>query len=59
MAGKLKPLDVQRLGDPGQYADGDGLYLIVAGPTSKNWTYRYWFNGKERSYGLGSSKTFR
>src|SRR6516164_11350866 len=56
MAGKLKPLDVQRLGKPGKYADGDGLYLIVAGLTSKNWTYRYWFNGKERSYGLGSFK---
>jgi integrase len=56
MAGKLKPLDVQREGRPGKYADGDGLYLIVAGPTSKNWSYRYWFDGKERWYGLGSLK---
>src|SRR5260221_3758741 len=54
MAGKLKPLDVMREVTPGKYADGDGLYLIVAGPTSRNWSYRYWFKGKERWHGLGS-----
>ena len=54
MAGKLKPLDVTRETKPGKYADGDGLYLIVAGATSKNWSYRYWFKGKERWHGLGS-----
>jgi integrase len=56
MGGRLKPLDVQREEKPGKYADGDGLYLIVAGPTSKNWSYRYWFSGRERWYGLGSLK---
>ena len=40
MAGKLKPLDVERESKPGKYADG-GLYLIVSGATSKNWFYRY------------------
>jgi integrase len=54
MAGRLKPLDVTRETKPGKYADGDGLYLIVAGATSKNWSYRYWFKGKERWHGLGS-----
>jgi integrase len=54
MAGKLKPLDVSRLITPGKHADGDGLYLVVAGPTSRNWSYRYWFKGKERWHGLGS-----
>jgi integrase len=54
MAGKLKPLDVAREVTPGKYADGDGLYLIVAGPTSRNWSYRYWSKGKERWHGLGS-----
>jgi integrase len=54
MAGKLKPLDVARETMPGKYADGDGLYLIVAGPTSRNWSYRYWISGKERWHGLGS-----
>jgi integrase len=56
MAGKLKPLEVEREEKPGKYADGDGLYLIVVGPTSKNWSYRYWFKGKERWHGLGSFK---
>jgi integrase len=56
MAGKLKPLDIQREEKPGKYADGDGLYLIVTGPTSKNWSYRYWFKGKERWLGHGSFK---
>jgi integrase len=54
MAGKLKPLDVERETRPGKYADGDGLYLIVAGATSKNWSYRYWKDGRQRWLGLGS-----
>ena len=36
VAGKLKPLDVERETRPGKYPDGDGLYLIVASATSKN-----------------------
>ena len=56
MAGKLRPLEVAREEKAGKYADGDGLYLIVAGPTAKNWSYRYWFKGKERWLGLGSFK---
>jgi integrase len=54
MVGRLKPLDVARLVTPGKYPDGDGLYLIVAGPKSRNWSYRYWIKGKERWHGLGS-----
>ena len=54
MAGKLKPLDVERETRPGKYADGGGLYLIVKGATSKNWIYRYCKGGKERWLGLGS-----
>jgi hypothetical protein len=56
MPGRLKPLDVERETKPGKYADGGGLYLIVAGPTSENWSYRYWKNGRERWHGLGSFK---
>ncbi len=48
MAGKLKPLEVARQVTPGKYPDGDGIYLIVAGPTLRNWSYRYWIKGKER-----------
>src|SRR5580692_5555130 len=54
MAGKLHPLEVARQITPGKYSDGDGLYLVVAGPTSRNWSYRYWIGGKERWHGPGS-----
>ena len=56
MAGKLKPLGVERETKPGKYADGEGLYLIVTGADAKNWSFRYWFEGKERWHGLGSFK---
>lgn len=53
MVGKLKPLNVERETRPGKYPDGDGLYLVVASATSKNWSYRYWKDGKQRWLGLG------
>jgi hypothetical protein len=56
MAGKLKPLDVERETRPGKYPDGDGLYLVVASATSKNWSYRYWKDGRQRWLGLSSFK---
>jgi hypothetical protein len=56
MAGKLKPLDIERETRSGKYPDGDGLYLVVASVTSKNWSYRYWKDGKQRWLGLGSLK---
>jgi hypothetical protein len=54
MVGRLKPLDIARQITSGKYADGGALYFIVAGPTSRNWSYRYWKDGKERWHGLGS-----
>ena len=56
MAGKLRPLDVERETRPGKYFDGDGLYLVVKGATSRNWIYRFRKDGKERWLGLGSLK---
>ena len=56
MTSKLKPLDIERETRPGKYPDGDGLYLVVASATSKNWNYRYWKDGKQRWLGLGSLK---
>lgn len=52
MAGKLRPLDVERETRPGKYFDGDGLYLVVKGATSRNWIYRFRKDGKERWLGL-------
>src|ERR1700761_6998538 len=56
MASKLKPLDVERETRSGKYPDGDGLYLVVASATSKNWNDRYWKAGKQPWLGLGSVK---
>jgi len=54
MVGELQPLDVTRETTPRKYSDGGGLYLIVAGATSRSWSYRYWFDCKGRWHGLGS-----
>jgi hypothetical protein len=47
--------------DQGAVPRGDLLpdpvfYLVVASATSKNWSYRYWKDGKQRWLGLGSVK---
>ena len=47
---------VERETRPGKYFDGDGLYLVVKGATSRNWIYRYRKDGKERCPALGSLK---
>ena len=50
---------VQRLlKKPGKYRDTEvrGLLLVVASPTSANWTLRYQKFGAEHSMGLGSAR---
>ncbi|GIQ71976.1 Arm DNA-binding domain-containing protein [Bradyrhizobium sp. RD5-C2] len=56
MAGKLKPLDVERETKRGKYGDGGGPYLIVNGPAAKSSSDHDWKDGKERWHGLGSFK---
>ena len=51
---EAKTADIERDTKAGKYADGSGLYLIVASATAKNWAFRYWIEGKERWHGLGS-----
>ena len=45
MGGRLTALRVERLGDPGLYPDGDGLYLqITSGADEtpcKSWVLRF------------------
>lgn len=38
---------------PGRYADGNGLYLIVAETGARFWTWRGMVNGKRRNVALG------
>ena len=62
---RLTALRVNKISEPGRYADGGGLYLRVAeypvrgGGTarSKNWLFRYERAGRERQMGLGSLDT--
>jgi integrase len=54
--GKLNPLQVRNLKEPGRYSDGDGLLLEVRPGGSKSWIARLQSNGKRRDYGLGSLK---
>ena len=54
--GKLNPLQVRSLKEPGRYHDGDGLLLEVRPGGSKSWIARLQSNGKRRDFGLGSLK---
>lgn len=54
--GKLNPLQVRNLKEPGRYSDGDGLILEVRPGGSKSWIARLQANGRRRDYGLGSLK---
>jgi integrase len=54
--GKLNPLQVRNIKEPGRYSDGDGLLLEVRPGGSKSWIARLQSNGKRRDYGLGSLK---
>ena len=42
---------------PGNYIDGNGLYLQVSKAGSKSWIFRFQLNGKRREMGLGSLAT--
>lgn len=54
--GKLNPIQVKSIADPGRYMDGDGLMLEVKPSGSKSWVVRLQASGKRRDYGLGSFK---
>ena len=43
---------------PGNYPDGDNLYLQVSDTRTKSWLFRYALIGKERWMGLGSARVF-
>ncbi len=57
MAGRLSVLKIQQLTRPGQYGDGNCLYLQVvcdgSGRLTRSWVYRFMLDGKRRQMGLG------
>lgn len=50
---RLSALKIQRVKEPGRYADGNGLYLIVDPTGAKRWMLRTVVPGKRRDIGLG------
>lgn len=52
---ELNPARVRTINEPGRYADGNGLYLVVDPSGAKRWMLRTLINGKRRDMGLGST----
>ncbi len=52
----LSPLGVKAMREPGRYADGSGLYLVVDKSGAKRWVLRTVALGRRRDIGLGSAK---
>lgn len=55
--GRLTALKVEKLKEPGMYADGGGLYLRITPDATKNWVYRFMLNGRPRWMGMGPLHT--
>jgi integrase len=45
-------------GERGRYFDGAGLYLVIGGENSANWSRRYGLDHKAHWMGLGSARVF-
>ncbi|MGE3477623.1 MAG: Arm DNA-binding domain-containing protein [Rhodospirillaceae bacterium] len=44
---RLTALQVNRLKDPGMYADGRGLYLQIKAAGARSWVFRYRTGGRK------------
>jgi integrase len=53
----LNARGVAALVKPGRFADGGGLYLVIAGEGRRRWVWRYQWGKKTREMGLGSADT--
>lgn len=51
----LSALKIRSLNEPGRYADGNGLYLIVDPSGAKRWMLRTVVQGRRRDIGLGGT----
>ncbi len=52
---KLTVRKVEALKKPGEYGDGEGLFLLIGPTGSKSWVLRTMVHGKRRKYGLGGA----
>jgi hypothetical protein len=46
--------EVMTMTEPGRYADGNGLYLVVRSGGSRQWAFLYRRDSKLKEMGLGS-----
>ncbi|MEO5805043.1 Arm DNA-binding domain-containing protein [Devosia sp.] len=53
----LTAIQVRQLKEPGRYADGNGLYLVVDPSGAKRWLLRTVIQGKRRDMGLCGTST--
>jgi hypothetical protein len=51
----LSALKIRSLKEPGRYADGNGLYLVVDPSGAKRWMLRTVVQGRRRDIGLGGT----
>lgn len=51
----LTAVQVRQLKEPGRYADGNGLYLVVELTGAKRWLLRIIVQGRRRDIGLGGA----
>lgn len=52
---RLSARAAQTLKEPGYYADGGGLYLLIGPTGAKSWVLRYQIRKRAREMGLGSA----
>ena len=52
----LSAIGIKAILEPGRYADGNGLYLVVDPTGSKRWVLRIVVQGRRRDIGLGGLK---
>lgn len=53
-ANRLTAATARTIKKPGQYADGNGLYLQVTDSSTRSWLFRYSHAGRQSSMGLGA-----
>jgi hypothetical protein len=53
---RLTTRGVSALKKPGRHADGGNLYLQIAPSGTRQWTFLFQLNGKQREMGLGSAE---
>jgi len=54
---RLPPRAAATIVEPGRYADGGGLYLVVGKGQSRKWVFRFKWRGRLVDMGLGSASS--